>query len=588
MKLTPQQKLLLEDSPELIAEFIPDVKDGDKGEPGHTPTDEELTDLIKPLIPEVKDGEDYILTEEDKIEIASKIEVPIVEKVIEKTKVIQEIPIVTNEIKEVAVTDEPNIIAEKLNTLEGAIEAKVIKDGVTRKEVEQISSGMKVIDGRIKLIDQRWGAHGGGGKSMKLETNGTPNGSQALLNLVQGTNITITDDGLGDVTIASTGGGTPAGSTGDVQFNTSGAFDADTGNFFWDKTNHRLGIGTTSPLAPLDIHGTMTNFTTGGSDSVRFGINAGGAGTPTIVLDNAVDTFSLDNLDGTGLRFVHNNATVPMVLTSAGNVGIGTTTPSTKLEVNGDITGDNFTNNTILSSNGSKVITSLALATYPSLTELSYVKGVTSAIQTQLNSKGSGTVTSITAGTGLTGGTITTTGTIALDLTASDTWTGAHIWNPSSNSTIAQTIKQKSGSSVNLWQILSSSNVAEFYVDSTRTFNVSNDMKFHNIAASSILALTSSNNITGINSLINLSYNAGASTFTAIPSGSSTDYQFNASGSFDGNSWFILKLYHIRRCWRLHVGLFYKRTSKRVPTLFLYTRPCNFNALLYPHSRNYQ
>lgn len=38
---------------------------------------------------------------------------------------------------------------------------------------------------------------------------------------------------------------------------------------------------------------------------------------------------------------------------------------------------------------------------------------------------GSGTVTSITAGTGLTGGTITTSGTIALDLTHVNTWTGA-------------------------------------------------------------------------------------------------------------------------------------------------------------------
>ena len=41
---------------------------------------------------------------------------------------------------------------------------------------------------------------------------------------------------------------------------------------------------------------------------------------------------------------------------------------------------------------------------------------------------GSGTVTSITAGTGLTGGTITTAGTIALDLTYSPTWTGTHIF----------------------------------------------------------------------------------------------------------------------------------------------------------------
>jgi hypothetical protein len=33
-----------------------------------------------------------------------------------------------------------------------------------------------------------------------LETNGTLNGNQALLNLVAGTNMTITDDGLGNIT----------------------------------------------------------------------------------------------------------------------------------------------------------------------------------------------------------------------------------------------------------------------------------------------------------------------------------------------------------------------------------------------------
>ena len=43
---------------------------------------------------------------------------------------------------------------------------------------------------------------------------------------------------------------------------------------------------------------------------------------------------------------------------------------------------------------------------------------LTAADWSTFNNKGSGTVTSITAGTGLTGGTITSTGTIALDTTA--------------------------------------------------------------------------------------------------------------------------------------------------------------------------
>lgn len=62
-------------------------------------------------------------------------------------------------------------------------------------------------------------------------------------------------------------------------------------------------------------------------------------------------------------------------------------------------------------------------------TELSYLDGVTSSIQTQLNSKGSGTVTSITAGTGLSGGTISTSGTINLANTAvtAGSYTSANI-----------------------------------------------------------------------------------------------------------------------------------------------------------------
>lgn len=43
--------------------------------------------------------------------------------------------------------------------------------------------------------------------TIALETNGVPNGNQTLQNLVAGTGITIVDDGVGDVTITSTGGG---------------------------------------------------------------------------------------------------------------------------------------------------------------------------------------------------------------------------------------------------------------------------------------------------------------------------------------------------------------------------------------------
>jgi len=86
------------------------------------------------------------------------------------------------------------------------------------------------------------------------------------------------------------------------------------------------------------------------------------------------------------------------------------------------------TANTIASFGASKTLTSLSTSTYPSLTELSYGKGVTSAIQTQLNGKqASGTYV-----TGATNGTLTLTSTtLGLNLGNANTWTGQQTFNTS-------------------------------------------------------------------------------------------------------------------------------------------------------------
>jgi len=80
-----------------------------KGEDGYTPV--KGKDYF-----DGEDGKDYILTKKDKKEIAKSIDVPVVERVIEKIEtVIKEQPIVTNEIvekiieKEVAVLDEATV-----------------------------------------------------------------------------------------------------------------------------------------------------------------------------------------------------------------------------------------------------------------------------------------------------------------------------------------------------------------------------------------------------------------------------------------------------------------------------------------------
>ena len=89
-------------------------------------------------------------------------------------------------------------------------------------------------------------------------------------------------------------------------------------------------------------------------------------------------------------------------VSSAIQTQIGTKAPSTAPTFATSITGSYLTASEILITGASKEIISAAVATYPSLTELTYVKGVTSAIQTQLNAKlalAGGTLTgSITLG----------------------------------------------------------------------------------------------------------------------------------------------------------------------------------------------
>ena len=63
-----------------------------------------------------------------------------------------------------------------------------------------------------------------------------------------------------------------------------------------------------------------------------------------------------------------------------------TLNPTTSPTVAG-LTVTGLTASELVATNGAKALASLAVATYPSLAELAYVKGVTSALQTQLDAK---------------------------------------------------------------------------------------------------------------------------------------------------------------------------------------------------------
>jgi hypothetical protein len=73
-----------------------------------------------------------------------------------------------------------------------------------------------------------------------------------VVGITAGTNVTVSSTG-GNFTINASGGsGSPASPSGGIQYNNAGAFGASS-NLFWDNTNTRLGIGTSTPASILNV-----------------------------------------------------------------------------------------------------------------------------------------------------------------------------------------------------------------------------------------------------------------------------------------------------------------------------------------------
>ena len=131
-----------------------------------------------------------------------------------------------------------------------------------------------------------------------------------------------------------------------------------------------VGIGTTGPTAKLEIEttgteGLVVDVTGTGDDSFLKGM----AG-PTEMFK----IYRPSSENSVYFR-THDHSTGHLILEPGGNVGIGTTSPGTTLDVDGTV------NMTALSLGGTAVTATAA--------ELNFVDGVTSAVQTQIDSKAS-------------------------------------------------------------------------------------------------------------------------------------------------------------------------------------------------------
>ena len=124
----------------------------------------------------------------------------------------------------------------------------------------------------------------------------------------------------------------------------SGVYTQDNANYFWDDTNNRLGLGTTSPAAMLSLYGTTNamrlsydgsnyntlsttstgelNITSSVATQAAFRIGDGSAQDASVQMDGAAQDYfaGLDNTTGSymiGSGFTVQSANAFLPVTSA-------------------------------------------------------------------------------------------------------------------------------------------------------------------------------------------------------------------------------------------------------------------------------
>ncbi len=139
--------------------------------------------------------------------------------------------------------------------------------------------------------------------------------------------------------------------------------DSNDTTLFTVTASGNVGVGTNSPSGKLSVVGTGgTNFIVDNSTSGTAGICLDGNGGQCSGLDYTqllVDTsghFTINNQKSTGIIKLQTNNTERLRVDASGNVGIGTTTPDSKLDVWGNLqVGTSSTPTLFVNSASSKV-----------------------------------------------------------------------------------------------------------------------------------------------------------------------------------------------------------------------------------------
>jgi len=123
-----------------------------------------------------------------------------------------------------------------------------------------------------------------------------------------------------------------------LQFGTSNSYASGiTNNAMTVDYDGNVGIGTTTPTTLLDVSGNITssgNIYLNNSQKLQIG-DANNYLTTTILTTSSGSGFTLQTTNSVGDLMFNTNSTEAMRIDSSGNVGIGTTSPNAKLEIDG-------------------------------------------------------------------------------------------------------------------------------------------------------------------------------------------------------------------------------------------------------------
>lgn len=232
------------------------------------------------------------------------------------------------------------------------------------------------------------------------------------------TGLPLTTGVTGTLPVTNGGTGTATSfTTGSVVFaGASGVYSQNNAGFFWDNTNSRLGIGTTSPSAKLDVIGSIKASPAATQDAIIIAGRAGGTSsfsttlTPTTL--TASRTVTLPNAD------INFTTGLPVA-----NGGTGQTTYINGELLIGNTTGNTLTKATLTQGTGITITNGTGSISIANAGVTSFSAGTTGFTPNTATTGAvtlAGTLNVANGGTGVT----TSTGTGSVVLSASPTFTG--------------------------------------------------------------------------------------------------------------------------------------------------------------------